>query len=138
MTKRGGMGLGLGRLRRERVCVHLRLIHCCTAETNSITKLLYSSLKTKIVSDRLELDWVSCRGIYAQGVVEISTAISWQFSSVQSLSCVQLFATPWAAARQTSLFITNSRSLLKLKSTVLVIQSDDLMLCRPLSSCLLS
>ena len=119
--------------------MHLQLIHCCcTAETNSITKLLYSSLKTKIVSDRLELDWVSCRGIYAQGVVEISTAISWQFSSVQSLSCVQLFATPWAAARQTSLFITNSRSLLKLKSIVLVIQSDDLMLCRPLSSCLLS
>ena len=118
--------------------MHLQLIHCCTAETNSITKVLYSSLKTKIVSDRLELDWVSCRGIYAQGVVEISTAISWQFSSVQSLSCVQLFATPWAAARQTSLFITNSRSLLKLKSIVLVIQSDDLMLCRPLSSCLLS
>ena len=119
--------------------MYLQLIHwCCTAETNSITKQLYSSLKTMIVSDRLERDWISCRGIYAQGVVEISRAISWQFSSVQSLSRVQLFAIPWAAARQTSLFITNSRSLLKLKSIVLVIQSDNLMLCCPLSSCLLS
>ena len=39
-----------------------------------------------------------------------------RFSSVQSLSCVQLFATPWITARQASLFITNSRSLLKLMS----------------------
>ena len=37
-----------------------------------------------------------------------------QFSSVQSLTCVQLFATPWITARQTSLSITNSRSFLKL------------------------
>ena len=39
-----------------------------------------------------------------------------QFSSVQSLSHVQLFATPWTAARQASLSITNSRSMLKLMS----------------------
>ena len=39
-----------------------------------------------------------------------------QFSSVQSLSRVQLFATPWIAARQASLSITNSQSLLKLMS----------------------
>ena len=39
-----------------------------------------------------------------------------QFSSVQSLSCVQLFATPWTTARQASLFITNSQSLPKLMS----------------------
>ena len=39
-----------------------------------------------------------------------------QFSSVQSLSCVQLFVTLWTAARQASLFITNSQSLLKLIS----------------------
>ena len=39
-----------------------------------------------------------------------------QFSSVQSLSCVWLFATPWTAAHQVSLSITNSRSLLKLTS----------------------
>ena len=97
----------------------------------SIMKRLYSSLKIKTVSERPELDWLSCRGIYAQGVVEISRAVSWQFSSVQSLSCVQLFATPWTAARHSSLFITSSRSLLKLTCTVLVIQSSDLMLLSP-------
>ena len=52
--------------------------------------------------------------------------------SVQSLSCVQLFATPWTTARQASLSITNSRSLLKLKSIELVITSTLLILCHPL------
>ena len=54
------------------------------------------------------------------------------FSSVQSLSRVQLFATPWTAARQVPLFITNSRSLLKLMSIELVMPSNHLILCRPL------
>ena len=53
-------------------------------------------------------------------------------SSVQSLSCVQLFATPWTAAHQASLSITNSWSLLKLMSIELVIPSNHLILCRPL------
>ena len=51
-----------------------------------------------------------------------------QFSSVQFLSHVQLFATPWTAARQTSLTITNSRSLLKLISTESVMPSNYLIL----------
>ena len=51
------------------------------------------------------------------------------FSSVQSLSRVQLFATPWTAACQASLSIANSRSLLKLMSTELVIPSIHLILC---------
>ena len=51
------------------------------------------------------------------------------FSSVQSLSCVQLFATPWTAAHQASLSITNSRSLCKLMSIELLMPSN---LCRPL------
>ena len=46
-------------------------------------------------------------------------------SSVQSLSCVQLFATPWTAAYQASLSITNSRSLLKLMSIELVMPSSS-------------
>ena len=54
------------------------------------------------------------------------------FSSVQALSCVRLFATPWIAARQTSLSITNSWSLLKLMSIQSVIQSIHLIFCRPL------
>ena len=60
---------------------------------------------------------------------------SWLFSSVQSLSGVWLFATTWIAARQASLSITNSRTLLKLMSFESVMPSSYLILCRPLSSC---
>ena len=55
-----------------------------------------------------------------------------QFSSVQSLSRVQLFVTPWTAARQASLSIINSQSLLKLMSIELVMPFNHLILCRPL------
>ena len=55
-----------------------------------------------------------------------------QFSSVQWLSHVQLFATPWTAAPQASLSIINSQSLLKLISTETVMQSNHLILCCPL------
>ena len=54
------------------------------------------------------------------------------FSSVQSLSRVRLFATPWIAARQASLSITSSRSSLKLMSIKSVMLSSHLILCRPL------
>ena len=53
-------------------------------------------------------------------------------SSVQSLSRVRLFATPWTAAHQASLSITTSRSLLKLMSIKLVMPSNHLVLCCPL------
>ena len=59
-------------------------------------------------------------------------------SSVQLLSCVQLFVTPWTAACQASLSIINSWSLLKLMSTELVMPSNHLILCLPFSSCLQS
>ena len=55
-----------------------------------------------------------------------------KFSSVQLLSHVQFFATPWTSARQASLSITNSQSLLKLLSIELVMPSNRLILCRPL------
>ena len=55
-----------------------------------------------------------------------------QFCSVQSLSRVWLFATPWTTARQASLSITNSRSLPKLMSIESVTQFNHLILCRPL------
>ena len=55
-----------------------------------------------------------------------------QFSSVQSLSRVCLFATPWIAARQASLFITNSRGSLRLTSIESVMPSSHLILGRPL------
>ena len=54
------------------------------------------------------------------------------FSSVQSFSCVRLFATPWSTTRQASLSITNSWSLLKLMSIESVTPSNHLILCRPL------
>jgi len=66
------------------------------------------------------------RLIYLPGYL---TSLPGCLSSVQSLSCVQLFATPWTAARQASLSITNSQSLLKLMSIELVIPSNHLILC---------
>ena len=56
----------------------------------------------------------------------------WQISSVQSLSHVQLFATPWTAAHRASPSITNSLSLLKLMSIEPVMPSNNLILCHPL------
>ena len=55
-----------------------------------------------------------------------------QFSSVQSLSRVRLFVTPWTAAYQASLSIANSRSLLKLMSIESMMPSNHLILCHPL------
>ena len=55
-----------------------------------------------------------------------------QFSSVQSFSCVRLFATPWTAAHQAFLSITNSWSLLELISIESVMPSNHLILCHPL------
>ena len=55
-----------------------------------------------------------------------------QFSSVQSLSHVQLFVTPWIAALQASLSINNSWSSLRFTSIESVMPSSDLILCRPL------
>ena len=62
----------------------------------------------------------------------LSSCLTVQFSSFQSLSRVQLFATPWNAACQASLSITNSQSLLKLMSIELVMPSNHLILCHPL------
>ena len=57
---------------------------------------------------------------------------SHQFSSLQLLSCVRLFATPWITRHQASLSITNSQSLPKLMSIELVMPSNHLILCCPL------
>ena len=60
------------------------------------------------------------------------TGLSVQFSSVQSLSHVRLFVTPWTAACQVSLSVTNSQSLLKLMSIESVKPSNHLIFCHPL------
>ena len=62
---------------------------------------------------------------------EVSSSVT-SISSVQLLSRVRLYVTPWTAARQASLFITNSQSLLKLMSAESVMPSNRLILCRPL------
>ena len=65
---------------------------------------------------------LSCEGSIAKVVI----------SSVQSLSRVQLFVTPWTVACQASLSIVNSWSLLKVMSIELVVPSNHLILCHPL------
>ena len=81
--------------------------HCCIPETNTRLQINYTSVNKK----------------------ESHLSDSVQFSSVQSLSFVRLFATPWTAACQASLSITNSRSLLKLMPIESVMPSSHLTLC---------
>ena len=77
------------------------------------------------------------RYMYMDGWVPLSppetiTTLLTGYRSDQSRSSVRLFATPWIAARQASLSITNSRSLLQLISIESVMPSNHLILCRPL------
>ena len=65
-------------------------------------------------------------------ILSLVILVFYQFSSVQLLSRVQLFATPWTAAHQASLSITNSRSLLQLMSIQSMMPSNYLILCHPL------
>ena len=65
-------------------------------------------------------------------MIDRQLQLSIQFSSVQSLSCVLLFATPWTSLCQASLSIINSWSLLKLMFIELMMPSNHLILCRPL------
>ena len=70
---------------------------------------------------------------YAHGVVHFHCLDKHSsVSSVQLLSPVQFFVTPWTAAHQASLSITNSQSLLKFMSIMLVMPSNPFILCRPL------
>ena len=64
--------------------------------------------------------------------MNLKSLLKFQFSSVQLLSRVQLFATPWTAAQQASKSITKSQILLKLMSIESVIPSNHLILCHPL------
>ena len=98
---------------------------------------IYSYLtRPKILIDttkRHKKTVTSKRGIFFQTLECMPPdKISIQFSSIQSLSRVHLFAAPWIAARQASLSITNSRSSLRLTSIESVMPSCHLILCRPL------
>ena len=72
------------------------------------------------------------KAVYCQPAYLTYMQSSVQFSSVQSLSCVRLFVTPWNAASQASLSITTSQRLLKLISVESVMPSNNLILCHPL------
>ena len=103
---------------------------------NSFSVFSYSSLCIFwkiILNSLLGNSWVSLLWSQLLGF----TVFFWWFHislifSVQLFSCVQLFVTPWTAAHQASLSITNSWSLLKLVSIESVMPSSHLMLCRPL------
>ena len=72
-----------------------------------------------------------CRAVQSRNCHRVSWAAH-QFSSVQLSRSVRIFVTPWTAARQASLFITNSWSLPKLMCIESVMPSNYLILCRPL------
>ena len=88
------------------------------------TYMKYLEQTSSLRHSRLEItkDWVE-RGM---------ESYSYQIKSDQSLSLVRLFTTPWIAARQASLSITNSRSSLRLTSIKLLMPSSHLILCCPL------
>ena len=76
--------------------------------------------------------WKNPLAQHKQQLNKHSNKLDRRVSSVQSLSRVLVFLTPWTAACQASLSITNSQSLLKLMSNELVTPSNHLILCRPL------
>ena len=89
----------------------------------------YLILKQTFFNPSLRWYWYTF--FYAYFINELSRLEAPKFS-VQSLSCVRLFANPWIAAHQASLSITNSRSSLKLMSIESVMSSSHVILCRPL------
>ena len=81
--------------------------------------------------------WISLQSkglsrVFSNTEVQKHQFFSFQFSTIQLLSRVWLFVTPWITTRQASLSITNSRSSLRLTSIESVMPSSHLILCRPL------
>ena len=107
---------------------HCKLTVLCLSNLFSQPITLFSSW----TSSRHPVQWtIQCLPIHQ---LFSDFILLFQFSSVQSLSHIWLFATPWTAAHQTSLSITNSQSLLKFMFTEPVMPSNHLILCRPFSS----
>ena len=123
-------------------CCHILKLRDCSSALSSLlrsrSKAFYSSVTVSLISS------ISFLFFFRLSIplLILSIFLAWhllfllnpqhQFSSVQSLSHVQLFVTPWIAARQASLSITNSRSLFKLMSIESVMPSNHLILCHPL------
>ena len=91
-----------------------------------------TSGQTVFLMDEVIFRKWECNWLYILTVISKANSLSITFRSVQSLSRVRLFVTPWIAAGQASLSITNCWSLPKLKSIESVMPSSHLILCRPL------
>ena len=119
--------LGLAHFPKDQPGHNISESHCCGLNVYLLEFVYWNPI-------------LQCDGIWRWGLWEIisvrlgheSGALMMGFHSVQSLSHVQLFATPWIAAHQASLSITNSRSSLRLMSIKSVLPSSHLVLCRPL------
>ena len=107
-----------------------------TEVSNSVTPFSPPGFSVHEISQARILAWVAFSFSLDTTVHRIAKSRTWlkqlQFSSFQLLSHVWLFATPWTAACQADLSITNSQSLLKLMSVESVMPSNHLILCRPL------
>ena len=95
---------------------------------------LYAGQEATVITGHGKTDWFHIGKGVGQGCILSPCLFNLhaEFSSVQLLSHVQLFATPWIAACQASLSTTNSRSLSKLMSIKSVMPSSHLILCHPL------
>ena len=102
---------------------------CNVHITNLIQIVKEFSLQTCIFSCITLILWMASLSTYLQSLGKYNI---FQFNSVQSLSSVRLFETPWIAAHQASLSITNSWNSLKLISIKSVMPSSHLILCHPL------
>ena len=88
-----------------------------------------ASVLPKNTQDRSPLGWTGWISLQSKGLSRVFSNTTVQVSSVQSLSHVRLFVTPWTTAHQASLSITNSQSLLKLMFIESVMPSNHLILC---------
>ena len=118
--------MGSQRVRHDWVTEHTWIVDllCCVSFSCAAKWFSYTHLHESILFKIL----------FAYRLLKVLSRVpcATQFSSVQLLSHVQLFATPWTAACQASLSITKSQSLLKLISIKLVMPSNHLILCHPL------
>ena len=117
----------------NRVSMHMHTLFAFNFQNilldfNSETRYILCSVHILFLGKSQRKDNVRCEG--QEG--NLQSHASQRFSSVQSLSHVCLFATPWIAACQASMSITNSRSSLKLMSIESVMPSSHLILCHPL------
>ena len=97
-------------------------LNLCNPKNYTVDEILQARILAVTVKSESE----------SHSVVSNSLRTHELYSSVQSLSCIQLFATQWIAALQASLSTTNSRSSLKLTSIESVMPPSHLILCRPL------